>query len=308
MIILTNTFPNLSLTLDFEVYIKTKLDQLATDEALLAASGTPTKDRNLENYSTKSYDESKASVYFTPTEADLLSPQAPQTSPIHINYIDGEIGIPDNSRHWKPCKFPKFVIENQRQRMSKRTNRLRGGDYLAEENGLENGDLGLPFMGDYYDDAIEDEFDARRSCRSKRASYAINHSEKVPLNGKSPIASTSKEFHSFEDLSFLDKLAILPPPPTIPIIPILKPTIKKQNSKILLDENGLVTALVAKNSSESTDIAPKPCASLPEKAALVTTESATTNKQNGTPSTSNPHQYHGKHVILAVENSEVREC
>lgn len=294
-------------TVDFEVYIKTKLDQLATDEALLA---TPTKDRNLENYSTKSYDESKASVYFTPTEADLLSPQAPQTSPIHINYIAGDNAFMETPKSWRSSKLPRFALDTQRHRMSKRTNRLRGGDYLAEESGLDPGDLGLPFMGDFYDDAIEDEFDARKSCRSKRASYAINHLEKVPLNGRSPIASTSKEFHSFEDLQFIEKvLSEKPPLPTVPI-PILKPVIKKQNSKILLDENGLVTALVAKIDDPSKITSPSsssndaPCASLPEITALVTTVNETS--KTGTPSTSNQH--HGKHVILAVENSDMREC
>lgn len=294
------------------MYIKTKLDQLATDEALLA-NVTPTRDRNIENYSTKSYDESKASVYYTPTEADLLSPQAPQTSPIHINYIAGEGALMDTPKSWKSSKLPRFALDTQRHRMSKRTNRLRGGDYLVEESGLENGDLGLPFMGDYYDDAIEDEFDARKSCRSKRASYAINHSERVPLNGKSPIASTSKEFHSFEDLQFLEKVLSEKPPQAPPIIiPILKPVIKKQNSKILLDENGLVTALVAKHdepsslsAASSTNAAPKPCANLPEMSALVTATTVHNETSNNLqPSTSN----HGKHVILAVENSEVREC
>lgn len=45
---------------------------------------------NLENYSTKSIDESKASVYFTPNDGHL-SPELPlqlQVSPIHINYIN----------------------------------------------------------------------------------------------------------------------------------------------------------------------------------------------------------------------------
>lgn len=40
-----------------------------------------------EHFSTKSVDESKASVYFTPTDG-YLSPQPHQMSPIHINYIN----------------------------------------------------------------------------------------------------------------------------------------------------------------------------------------------------------------------------
>ncbi|XP_063699241.1 immunoglobulin domain and leucine-rich repeat-containing protein 2-like isoform X2 [Culicoides brevitarsis] len=285
---------------DFEVYIKTKLDQLATDDPLLA-NATPTRERNLENFSTKSYDESKASVYFTPTEADLLSPQAPQTSPIHINYIDN--GVSDAAKPWKSSKFPRFTVDKER-RTSRRTNRLRGGDYLAEETGMDNnGDCGVPFMGDYYDDAIEEEFETRKgSCKSKRASYALNHAEKQPLNAKSPVASTSKEFHSFEDLQFIENKATEKP---AGIIPILKPSIKKQNSKVLLDENGLVTSRVTESNGDvkMNGSAIAPCASLPEIPTQKSSEPvANGHKRNGS------NHYHGKHVILAVDKSEVREC
>ncbi len=40
--------------------------------------------RNLENFSAKSVDESKASVYYTPTDYTL----SPHSSPIHINYLN----------------------------------------------------------------------------------------------------------------------------------------------------------------------------------------------------------------------------
>lgn len=40
-----------------------------------------------EHFSAKSIDESKASVYFTPADGHL-SPQPPQLSPIHVNYIN----------------------------------------------------------------------------------------------------------------------------------------------------------------------------------------------------------------------------
>uniref|UniRef100_A0A8W7P2K6 Uncharacterized protein n=1 Tax=Anopheles coluzzii TaxID=1518534 RepID=A0A8W7P2K6_ANOCL len=42
----------------------------------------------LENFSTKSVDESKASVYFTPNDDEPATPE-PQISPIHINYLGG---------------------------------------------------------------------------------------------------------------------------------------------------------------------------------------------------------------------------
>lgn len=44
--------------------------------------------RNLENFSAKSVDESKASVYYTPTDYTL----SPHTSPIHINYLNENPG------------------------------------------------------------------------------------------------------------------------------------------------------------------------------------------------------------------------
>lgn len=42
-----------------------------------------------EHFSAKSIDESKASVYFTPNDGHL-SPQPPQMSPIHVNYLNEE--------------------------------------------------------------------------------------------------------------------------------------------------------------------------------------------------------------------------
>uniref|UniRef100_A0A336LIE8 CSON004138 protein n=1 Tax=Culicoides sonorensis TaxID=179676 RepID=A0A336LIE8_CULSO len=297
---------------DFEVYIKTKLDQLATDDPLMLRD-TPTKERNPENYSTKSYDESKASVYFTPTEADLLSPQAPQTSPIHINYINGsDTSSIETPKSWKNAN-KRFVFDSQKYRMSKRTNRLRGGDYLAEEARLDNGDLGVPFMGDYYDDALEDEVDnTKKSCKSKRANYASNHSEREPLTGVvHPIPSTSKEFHSFEDINVIEK----PPLPVCAvgpqIIPILKPSIKKQNSKIQLDEKNknLITAIVEEDpkfTKAKGHSMIKPSASLPEITSLFKMNGTDGNKGPTTSNSSNcnttNNQHHGKHVIIALES------
>lgn len=63
--------------------------------------------RTLENYSTKSIDESKQSVYFTPNEGHL-SPQPMQNSPIHINYINENMvgcetmtGYTDLPKSWR---------------------------------------------------------------------------------------------------------------------------------------------------------------------------------------------------------------
>ncbi|XP_058058784.1 uncharacterized protein LOC131209681 [Anopheles bellator] len=73
----------------FEVYLKAKIEKLSQmegEKAPTKAIGSEYALKYLENMSTKSVDESKASVYFTPTDGHA-SPE-PQLSPIHINYID----------------------------------------------------------------------------------------------------------------------------------------------------------------------------------------------------------------------------
>ncbi|XP_049283161.1 uncharacterized protein LOC125763756 [Anopheles funestus] len=82
----------------FEVYLKAKIEKLSQMEG---NENPPTKVlssdyalKYLENFSTKSVDESKASVYFTPNDDDHASPE-PQISPIHINYINGRPVLED---------------------------------------------------------------------------------------------------------------------------------------------------------------------------------------------------------------------
>ncbi|XP_052898568.1 uncharacterized protein LOC128305242 [Anopheles moucheti] len=82
----------------FEVYLKAKIEKLSQMEG---NENPPTKVlssdyalKYLENFSTKSVDESKASVYFTPNDDDHASPE-PQISPIHINYINGRHALED---------------------------------------------------------------------------------------------------------------------------------------------------------------------------------------------------------------------
>ncbi|ETN66464.1 leucine-rich transmembrane protein [Anopheles darlingi] len=85
----------------FEVYLKAKIEKLSQmegEKVAVKAIGAEYALKYLENFSAKSVDESKASVYFTPTDGDHASPE-PQLSPIHINYIDdehilGEDGLP----------------------------------------------------------------------------------------------------------------------------------------------------------------------------------------------------------------------
>uniref|UniRef100_A0A182P4B2 Ig-like domain-containing protein n=1 Tax=Anopheles epiroticus TaxID=199890 RepID=A0A182P4B2_9DIPT len=83
----------------FEVYLKAKIEKLSQMEG--NEGNPPTKVlgsdyalKYLENFSTKSVDESKASVYFTPNDDDQATPE-PQISPIHINYLNGRPALED---------------------------------------------------------------------------------------------------------------------------------------------------------------------------------------------------------------------
>uniref|UniRef100_A0AAG5DQJ0 Ig-like domain-containing protein n=1 Tax=Anopheles atroparvus TaxID=41427 RepID=A0AAG5DQJ0_ANOAO len=75
----------------FEVYLKAKIEKLSQleggEKPSSKAIGSEYALKYLENFSAKSIDESKASVYFTPNDGHA-SPE-PQLSPIHINYIEG---------------------------------------------------------------------------------------------------------------------------------------------------------------------------------------------------------------------------
>uniref|UniRef100_A0A182YQI2 Ig-like domain-containing protein n=1 Tax=Anopheles stephensi TaxID=30069 RepID=A0A182YQI2_ANOST len=82
----------------FEVYLKAKIEKLSQMEGNenppAKALGADYALKYLENFSTKSVDESKASVYFTPNDDDQASPE-PQISPIHINYLNGRPALDD---------------------------------------------------------------------------------------------------------------------------------------------------------------------------------------------------------------------
>lgn len=71
------------INLEFDVYLKSKMAELHE----VQLKNFENKLKNAEYYSTKSIDDSKASVYYTPTDG-TFSPGALQISPIHINYIN----------------------------------------------------------------------------------------------------------------------------------------------------------------------------------------------------------------------------
>ncbi|XP_037048049.1 uncharacterized protein LOC119082600 isoform X1 [Bradysia coprophila] len=98
---------------EFEVYLKSKMAGL--NETQL--KNLENKLKHLETFSAKSVNESKASVYYTPTDYTL----SPHTSPIHINYMNE-----------KPESFPDIAGF----RLSFEPDRLVGGGKML--NNLEN--------------------------------------------------------------------------------------------------------------------------------------------------------------------------
>lgn len=67
---------------EFEVYLKSKLAELE----IVRRKNQDNKIKNLQSYNS-GCSESKASVYYTPTDR-TLSPHLLQLSPLHINYVN----------------------------------------------------------------------------------------------------------------------------------------------------------------------------------------------------------------------------
>lgn len=239
-------------------------------------------------------------------------------SPIHINYM----GDNETSRSWRPDKKApqrfQFDRSSHKQKLSMRTNRLRGG-YLAEED-LENGDLGLPFMGEYYGDAVESFESPHHRKQHHNNNLALSHSEMQPLHPiKDPQPSTSYGFgkptrhirqksnssrdfyYSLEDVvgaSNVDSYATAAN--TAATTP--KSIIKKQNSKIELDDGGLVTALVKLEDGLDVNCLVK-SASNGRIGNGVSSAAAKHSESMPEISQVPPANKHGKHVILTLEST-----
>uniref|UniRef100_A0A7G3AJC3 Putative membrane glycoprotein lig-1 n=1 Tax=Lutzomyia longipalpis TaxID=7200 RepID=A0A7G3AJC3_LUTLO len=77
---------------NLEVYLKTKMDKFSSQfDQRNHIMHQRHLDKMLENYSVRSVDDSKASVYYTPTGEDNLNSPMLHTSPIHINYIRNDV-------------------------------------------------------------------------------------------------------------------------------------------------------------------------------------------------------------------------
>lgn len=114
--------------------MKSKIEKLAQIESENLDCRSPTDYH--EHFSAKSIDESKASVYFTPTDGHL-SPQPPQMSPIHINYIneEGATGGCDfdgaRGSGWKSSAVLRNVVRSHHNPIQRRSFQLPT-DFLDE--------------------------------------------------------------------------------------------------------------------------------------------------------------------------------
>jgi hypothetical protein len=134
-----------SLFSEFETYLKTKIEKLAHIDSDNLDIKSPDYH---EHFSTKSFDESKASLYFTPTEGHL-SPQPLQVSPIHINYIyDGPLegleatGYSDEAaRAWRPAAMKSSL---RGYHSGQRNSFTLPRDYLEEADESLHGNFIIP--------------------------------------------------------------------------------------------------------------------------------------------------------------------
>ncbi|XP_058452817.1 uncharacterized protein LOC131431239 isoform X2 [Malaya genurostris] len=144
----------------FEVYLKAKIEKLSQLDAAAAAAaianaslaskhGLPLGPGNLkylENLSSKSVDESKASVYFTPNDGHL-SPEPSlqlQLSPIHINYIND--GTMDDGNGFGPA----VIGDTPRSFKS-----VVGGSALGEGSGMAVRSILKPATKFVYDKNVQ---------------------------------------------------------------------------------------------------------------------------------------------------------
>ncbi|KAG5676417.1 hypothetical protein PVAND_006255 [Polypedilum vanderplanki] len=129
----------------FEVYLKSKIEKLSVIETENLDYKSPDYH---EHFSTKSFDESKASVYFTPNDDGHLSPQPLQLSPIHVNYVnengnDCELAIggssSDEARSWRAVAMRNAATARCHYHGSSTAQRNSfqlPSDYLDEEDEL----------------------------------------------------------------------------------------------------------------------------------------------------------------------------
>ncbi|CRK98115.1 CLUMA_CG011483, isoform A [Clunio marinus] len=125
---------------NFEIYLKTKIEKLSQIET----ENLDCKSRDYhEHFSAKSFDESKASVYFTPNDGHF-SPQPLQGSPIHINYISEEVNDSEVASYSGDWHGLVSQPELRNHHPGKRNNLTFARDYIDETEESSMGNFIIP--------------------------------------------------------------------------------------------------------------------------------------------------------------------
>lgn len=291
------------LFIGFEVYLKTKIDKLAQlDNKNLDAL------KGLEIYSTKSIDDSRASVYFTPNDGNM-SPEPLQTTPIHINYINDNFDAP----YLLYCKrgVDKFHFDRKNQifKSVMRPDRLTGGclkQIDCHEEYIKNK---LHFNG------IDD--DNCCACLEEEDQDVFNLQSNIKDKKEKP----SKLEYENEKLLFMNSNSI----DEICNFDEIDENRLKKKSKRFKNEYYYSLEDVGNSygmkSSDQIVINEKPIFAIPQnsKTEIIINETGTHELINGDKDLNNKMQasyslpeilnsnLHGKHVILAIENPENTE-
>lgn len=136
------------------MYLKSKIAKLAQFESEDIGCLSPTDFH--EQFSTKSIDESKASVYFTPIDGHLSPQPQEELSPIHVNYINHDEGAAGGfDDGWKSSvAVLRNPIRTHHNAVFQRNSFLLPTDYLAE---ADEGNFIIPDPI-YADPPKEDDF------------------------------------------------------------------------------------------------------------------------------------------------------
>jgi hypothetical protein len=171
--------------------LKTKIEKLAHIESDNLDCKSPDYH---EHFSTKSFDESKASLYFTPNEGHL-SPQPLQVSPIHINYMcDGPMrgleaaGYSDEAaRAWQPSAMKSSL----RGSKNNSNNFTLPRDYLDEADEM-HGNFIVP-------DPVYTDFAFGSSSERFQDTVDTPSTSQMSVNGQSSERSTRRRRKRYRD-------------------------------------------------------------------------------------------------------------
>lgn len=162
-----------------------------------------------EHFSTKSFDESKASLYFTPNEGHL-SPQPLQVSPIHINYMcDGSTdeleaaGYSDEADiAWRPAPMKSIP----RGHSGKRNSFTLPRDYLDEADEIHgNFIIPDPVYTDFAYGSSSDKFHEIVEAPSTSQASVNGSSERSTRRRRKRYRDQHHSRHSIENETLLMK-------------------------------------------------------------------------------------------------------